>query len=44
LIEIQASAEQGRFSEEQFFKMLNLAKDASKEIFSYQNEVLAGIK
>jgi len=44
LIEIQSSAEQGRFSEEQFYKMLTLAKDASKEIFEYQNQVLKGAK
>ncbi|MCF8462694.1 MAG: ribonuclease PH [Rickettsiaceae bacterium] len=44
IIEIQTSAENKRFSDEQFNIMLNLAKDACKKIFIMQNQVLLGAK
>ncbi|WP_342270221.1 ribonuclease PH [Rickettsia endosymbiont of Orchestes rusci] len=40
LIEVQSTAEQKPFSEEQFLAMLKLARSASTELFELQNQVL----
>ncbi|MFY9589938.1 ribonuclease PH [Rickettsia endosymbiont of Halotydeus destructor] len=40
LIEVQSTAEQKPFSEEQFLAMLKLARAASTELFELQNQVL----
>lgn len=40
LIEIQGTAEQNPFSEEQFLEMLRLAKEGTKELFEIQNKAL----
>jgi ribonuclease PH len=40
LIEVQGTAEQKPFSEEQFLAMLSLARSASTELFELQNRVL----
>ena len=43
IIEIQGTAENGSFSEEQLSEMLKLAKVAISELFRLQNQVLLGI-
>nr|WP_253307745.1 ribonuclease PH [Rickettsia endosymbiont of Ceutorhynchus assimilis] len=40
LIEVQSTAEQKPFSEEQFLAMLKLARSASTELFELQNQLL----
>ncbi|WP_341794031.1 MULTISPECIES: ribonuclease PH [unclassified Rickettsia] len=40
LIEVQSTAEQKPFSEEQFLAMLSLARSATSELFKLQNQVL----
>jgi ribonuclease PH len=43
LIEVQSSAENNSFSEEQFLLMLQLAKDSMTHIFSVQNKALESL-
>jgi ribonuclease PH len=43
LIEVQSTAEQKPFSEEQFLAMLSLARSASAELFKLQNQMLLEI-
>jgi ribonuclease PH len=44
IVEIQSTAEKQPFSEEQFHNMLNLAKNATAELFKLQNKILLDIK
>ncbi len=42
LVEVQSSGEKSVFSEEQFLKMLSLARDAMDHIFNLQKKILLG--
>lgn len=43
IIEVQATGEDGDFDEDDFTEMIRLAKNATSELFKFQNQLLLGI-